>query len=497
MGEDATPEGAEKKMTFAERREAARLREKEERSAAEGAPASASGGKSGGFKIPKIEHGSAGGGEGDRSKRGRDRSRSRSRDRKKHRSRRGRSASRSASRSSRSSSSSSSSSRRARKHRKHHRSSDRKSSDRKKKRRSSHGDDRDRDGARVTGFSAPHDAALSMNPALASMAAMVARDRVRAAAAAADSAGGGGDRDRDRGGDPRYGMGAGGGGDRDRGDRGGGAPTDPRRTGAAGGGDRGGGSPNEGNNAGGARDGGELAADIEMMKRISDAAKAVASRAAEELGITNVPPPPGMGMGPGAGSDFTLHGTNLGGGYADAGSGIGSGTGAGAAEDSLRFHPSMEGRLIGKGGSMIMELQTVHAVKLNVVRGEGLVQISGAALNIQRAKIAIERLCAPDAAALGSGPGAADAPGYITEVVDIGGHMEGRVIGSGGGTIRDIEARSGASVKARPPISDCSPYDRVRVVNADPRGLFHPAHLSAQGPSLTIPTRLDAFQLRF
>ena len=62
------------------------------------APASASGGKSGGFKIPKIEHGSAGGGEGDRSKRGRDRSRSRSRDRKKHRSRRGRSASRSASR---------------------------------------------------------------------------------------------------------------------------------------------------------------------------------------------------------------------------------------------------------------------------------------------------------------------------------------------------------------------------------------------------------------
>ena len=336
-----------------------------------------------------------------------------------------------------------------------------------------------------------------MNPALASMAAMVARDRVRAAAAAADSAGGGGDRDRDRGGDPRYGMGAGGGGDRDRGDRGGGAPTDPRRTGAAGGGDRGVGAPNEGNNAGGARDGGELAADIEMMKRISDAAKAVASRAAEELGITNVPPPPGMGPGPGAGSDFTLHGTNLGGGYADAGSGIGSGTGAGAAEDSLRFHPSMEGRLIGKGGSMIMELQTVHAVKLNVVRGEGLVQISGAALNIQRAKIAIERLCAPDAAALGSGPGAADAPGYITEVVDIGGHMEGRVIGSGGGTIRDIEARSGASVKARPPISDCSPYDRVGVVNADPRGLFHPAHLSAQGPSLTIPTRLDAFQLRF
>ena len=38
-----------------------------------------------------------------------------------------------------------------------------------------------------------------------------------------------------------------------------------------------------------------------------------------------------------------------------------------------------------------------------------------------------------------------------------------------------------------------SPYDRVRVVNADPEGLF-PASLSAQGPSLSIPA-LDAFQL--
>ena len=46
-------------------------------------------------------------------------------------------------------------------------------------------------------------------------------------------------------------------------------------------------------------------------------------------------------------------------------------------------------------------------------------------------------------------------------------------------------------------ISHWSPYDRVGVVNADSQGLSLPAHLSAQGPSLSIPTHLDAFQLRF
>ena len=47
-------------------------------------------------------------------------------------------------------------------------------------------------------------------------------------------------------------------------------------------------------------------------------------------------------------------------------------------------------------------------------------------------------------------------------------------------------------------ISHWSPYDRVRVVNADPRGLSLPvACLSAQGPSLSIPTHRVAFQLRF
>ena len=46
--------------------------------------------------------------------------------------------------------------------------------------------------------------------------------------------------------------------------------------------------------------------------------------------------------------------------------------------------------------------------------------------------------------------------------------------------------------------SHWSPYDRVGVVHAAPRGLFlFPAHLSAHHPSLTIPTHLDAFQLRF
>jgi len=47
--------------------------------------------------------------------------------------------------------------------------------------------------------------------------------------------------------------------------------------------------------------------------------------------------------------------------------------------------------------------------------------------------------------------------------------------------------------QARPHRSHRSPYDRVGVVHADPQGLL-PLFLSAH-TSLTIPTRLDAFQL--
>ena len=51
---------------------------------------------------------------------------------------------------------------------------------------------------------------------------------------------------------------------------------------------------------------------------------------------------------------------------------------------------------------------------------------------------------------------------------------------------RDRIDRARAEVRST---SHWSPYDRVRVVNADPQGLFFlAAHLSAQGPSLSIPT---------
>jgi len=62
------------------------------------------------------------------------------------------------------------------------------------------------------------------------------------------------------------------------------------------------------------------------------------------------------------------------------------------------------------------------------------------------------------------------------------GGVVGRLAGGGGGG--GSEARSS---------THWSPYDRVRVVNADPSGLC-PASLSAHHPSLSIPA-LDAFQL--
>jgi rRNA processing protein Krr1/Pno1 len=47
-------------------------------------------------------------------------------------------------------------------------------------------------------------------------------------------------------------------------------------------------------------------------------------------------------------------------------------------------------------------------------------------------------------------------PGWLNEVVHIGAQNEGRVIGSGGSVIRDLEARTGCSVKVQKGEGTCT-----------------------------------------
>jgi hypothetical protein len=73
-------------------------------------------------------------------------------------------------------------------------------------------------------------------------------------------------------------------------------------------------------------------------------------------------------------------------------------------------------------------------------------------------------------------------------------HARGRLSMDGWAEF-DAPARVGVLIREVRSISHRSPYDRVGVVHADPRGLLPAgASLRQAGPSLSIPTRLDAFQ---
>ena len=160
-----------KKLTFAERRELERKKKEEEARDAGERPSGALGRGGGGFDRVKREEETRGRDDGSRGDRSR--SRSGSRERKKHRKhRRHRSTSHSSD-----DSESRSRSRDRKSHRKERRSDKKRRHDRSRS-RSREGRRRSGDGGQGTAVS---DAQLAQNPALAAMAAMVARDQVKAA----------------------------------------------------------------------------------------------------------------------------------------------------------------------------------------------------------------------------------------------------------------------------------------------------------------------------
>ena len=90
-----------------------------------------------------------------------------------------------------------------------------------------------------------------------------------------------------------------------------------------------------------------------------------------------------------------------------------------------------------------------------------------------------------------------DRPGACVVVVgDAGGRLSLWPIDEPTTTMSGFGSGGGGGAEVRS-ISHWFPYDRVGVVNADPQGLYLPAHLSAHPSPLSIPTHLDAFQLRF
>ena len=132
-----------------------------------------------------------------------------------------------------------------------------------------------------------------------------------------------------------------------------------------------------------------------------------------------------------------------GGGGASRGGGSGGGGGGSSVELDVPVPVEMLGRVIGRGGETIRRLQEESGARIQVERDANRVVIRGAHDAAHRAKeLVLDIVNTP--------PGQASAAGikndFVRHVMTAGG-CEGKIIGKGGDSIRELCARTGAKIQ--------------------------------------------------
>jgi len=171
------------------------------------------------------------------------------------------------------------------------------------------------------------------------------------------------------------------------------------------------------------------------------------------------------------------------GGYGGGGGGGGFGGGGGGGEsETMQVESRNVGRIIGRGGSKIRELQDDSGAKIQVAREEGengmkSVEISGSYEAVQAAKQMIQDCLNADfgggrgggggggdrgygggggggyggrqggGGGFGGGGGYGGDSGGPTETIYVDSSEVGRIIGRGGSTIREMQDGSGCRIK--------------------------------------------------
>ena len=121
---------------------------------------------------------------------------------------------------------------------------------------------------------------------------------------------------------------------------------------------------------------------------------------------------------------------------------VGSSRGGGAnnVEIPVPVPQEMVGRVIGRGGETIRRLQEESGARIQVERDLNRVLIKGDPEKAQRAKeLVLDIVNNPN-------PGGASKPDYVKHVMPAGG-CEGKIIGKGGESIRDLCMRTGAKIQ--------------------------------------------------
>ena len=134
----------------------------------------------------------------------------------------------------------------------------------------------------------------------------------------------------------------------------------------------------------------------------------------------------------------------------------GGGGGGGGGLVIVEGTAGHEGRIIGRGGAMIRELQDRHGVRIQIKRPEGVTEVSGAGADAAAAEI---RKIIADAQTGGGGGGGGPTqpptdPNAVSETIMCDG-VESRIIGKGGQNIRALMHRTGAHVRVISEVHQC------------------------------------------
>ena len=119
--------------------------------------------------------------------------------------------------------------------------------------------------------------------------------------------------------------------------------------------------------------------------------------------------------------------------------------GSPVAKDKISVPSNKVGKIIGRRGAMIRELQEKSGCKIDVtdeqVEGQTVIRLSGAVEDIEKAKVLLARIYQDDSRSNQQGQ-----EGEPTEQFDIPEDKCGLVIGSRGSKIREIQSDTGVGV---------------------------------------------------
>ena len=115
-----------------------------------------------------------------------------------------------------------------------------------------------------------------------------------------------------------------------------------------------------------------------------------------------------------------------------------------------------EGRIVGKGGSVVTQIQRETGARVRVDRARGECVVAGSAEQVVLAEVAVrDAMRAGGAPPPASGAGRNGALVACRETIACAG-FEGRIIGRGGETIRRLRSESGARVDVDPESGACA-----------------------------------------